>query len=120
LWSPPTKPAVRLGEEERVASRQPAKRWVRQWLSMDREDDDFVSAASDAEQNRVMIRRLTLARRLYLALFALVAEWTLLSMFLEEGRFPGPWLLVLVLLPTLYTDIKIKVLKALGARKEDV
>ena len=108
-----------LGEEESVASRQPAKRWVRQWLSMDREDADFVSAASDAEQNQLMVRRLTLARRLYLALFALIAEWTILSMFLEEERFPGPWLLVLVLLPTLYTDIKIKVLKALGAKRKD-
>ena len=102
-----------------MTPRQPARKRVRQWLSMDREDNAFVAAASDEEQNRLMIRRLTLARRLYLALFALVAEWTLLSMFLEEDRFPGPWLLVLVLLPTLYTDIKIKVLKALGARKEE-
>ena len=102
-----------------MTSRQPARKRVRQWLSMDREDNAFVAAASDEEQNRLMIRRLTLARRLYLALFALVAEWTLLSMFLEEDRFPGPWLLVLVLLPTLYTDIKIKVLKALGAQRKE-
>jgi hypothetical protein len=108
-----------LEQEKSVTSKQPAKRRIRQWLSMDREDDAFVAAASDAEQNQLMIRRLTLARRLYLALFALVAEWTLLSMFLEQDRFPGPWMLVLVLLPTLYTDIKIKVLKALGAQRKE-
>ena len=107
-----------MEQEKSGTSRQPAKGSIRKWLSMDREDDAFVAAATDAEQNRLMIRRLTLARRLYLALLALVAEWTLLSMFLEEDRFPGPWLLVLILLPTLYTDIKIKVLKALGAKKE--
>jgi hypothetical protein len=97
-----------------VSSRQPARNWVRRWLSLDREDKEFRAAVRDAEQNRQTIRRLESARRLYLALLALVAELTLLSLLLDADRFPGPWILVLVLLPYLYTDLKIKVLKALG------
>ena len=102
-----------------MSSRQPARNWARRWLSLDREDNDFCAAVRDAERNQLMIRRLSLARRLYLALFALVAEWTILSLLLDGDRFPGPWLLVLVLLPYLYTDIKIKVLKALAPPTAD-
>jgi predicted nucleic acid-binding Zn ribbon protein len=101
-----------------VSSSQPAKGWVSQWLSVDREDNDFCSALCDLEQLRSMLRRLTRARRLYLGLFALVCLLTILSLFLDADGFLGPWLLVLVLLPYLYTDIKIKVLKALAARSD--